>query len=758
MASITVTQNCYWGGPEYNWAGLVYGDNVTVNSGAVLTVDPAQYTPTGLDVGVRIISTSGFGEVVFDNNGATALRHYGPYQQTLQIETGSKITVRSHLFTIYTGNGNASQTTTGWTTAGFVAADIPAVLLVETGNNTDVWEEWVNLDTTALSSIGVGELGKWFNYNTSTGVITFGDGGAGTAGHGGKVVPSNARVRAYSTLWGTKNSGGTIIHTATAGDNYELDVSLGGRVDVSGLYCSGMYFWVASPSQVSIDGIGSTQPVYIQNISGSTIRNISVCPSSIGSETVYRFAILNIAPNVTLSGIVAAGTNQNAVIYLAQMSNSTMSDITGVNLARNATGDVALRVANCSNCEMSDLKVIGSRYQFDSCSNLEIDGIGVSNSVNSDVYGSLYEAEVSNNQDTSTGIKIKNLYKIADGALSVGMTRHVLYMPRIQESAFPTNAQAFCEPTKAGLKVIDCDIGSPTAHLITWNNTYSDVLLQNVRTTTINMPLYRSGYLSSNTIFKAVDASTIPQPSGWAVNTHFYEMRTATNSGLIGIIFSDYSSGYQYISVSGSVVFSGNGSMYMPVSQGDSIVFTWPHRIIGVTGLLGALTLGGANTQYFTVEYSIDNGNTWSVVNETNMQAETVSPSSGFPLKIRITHTRVSAADYLNLLNFTTAVDYVNYKYPIDVADVTLQNIQQNSRWMLYNVTDSTVIASGEQSGTSDITVANVPSTGTNKTLKLTVRKSSSAPYYKPFETNAIFTGNNLSIYVSQELDTVAGG
>lgn len=98
-----------------------------------------------------------------------------------------------------------------------------------------------------------------------------------------------------------------------------------------------------------------------------------------------------------------------------------------------------------------------------------------------------------------------------------------------------------------------------------------------------------------------------------------------------------------------------------------------------------------------------------------------------------------------------------NFGDPPTMADVTIQNVQDGSRWMLYNVTDDVAIESGTQSGTSDIVVSDVVFNGSNKTFKLVVRKSSAAPYYKPFETNAMFTGNNLSIYVSQELDTVAG-
>lgn len=64
MASITVTSTGYWGDDTIlasgSWAALAFNDTVTIQGGAVCTVDPGVLTPTGIDVGVKIVCIADF--------------------------------------------------------------------------------------------------------------------------------------------------------------------------------------------------------------------------------------------------------------------------------------------------------------------------------------------------------------------------------------------------------------------------------------------------------------------------------------------------------------------------------------------------------------------------------------------------------------------------------------------------------------------------------------------------------------------------
>ncbi len=182
MASISVITSGYWGDDTIlssgSWSALAWNDTVTIQDGAICTVDPAQQTPTGIDVGVNIVCTAGFSKLIINNTSTTtALSFYGSYQGTLQVENGCEFKVTGNYIQIGTGDGTLGQQLTGFTSFGFDAMDVPAVIFIETVSGSDVYEPWMNCGNTLISEMGVGTLGRWFSYDDSTGYITFGDNG-----------------------------------------------------------------------------------------------------------------------------------------------------------------------------------------------------------------------------------------------------------------------------------------------------------------------------------------------------------------------------------------------------------------------------------------------------------------------------------------------------------------------------------------------------------------------------------------------------
>jgi hypothetical protein len=101
------------------------------------------------------------------------------------------------------------------------------------------------------------------------------------------------------------------------------------------------------------------------------------------------------------------------------------------------------------------------------------------------------------------------------------------------------------------------------------------------------------------------------------------------------------------------------------------------------------------------------------------------------------------------------AIEY-DFDGPESLVNVTLQNVADGSRYRVYNQSTSTVISTGTQSGTGDITIANIAYSGTNQTLEIDIRKASGSPKYLPFETLATLTATGATVYISQQPDTVA--
>ena len=83
-------------------------------------------------------------------------------------------------------------------------------------------------------------------------------------------------------------------------------------------------------------------------------------------------------------------------------------------------------------------------------------------------------------------------------------------------------------------------------------------------------------------------------------------------------------------------------------------------------------------------------------------------------------------------------------------VSLTLQNVADGSRYFVEDTADGTDIATGLQSGTGDIVITGIGYAGSSRTLRLRVRKSSSAPYYKAYEVTFSLGANGASVPVAQ--------
>lgn len=192
MADLTVTASGYWGDDNIvsggTWAGLTLGDTVTNNSGYTLTVDPSQQTPTGIDAGINYVATSNFGRLVISNKSTSALVWCLYTGLDFDVRNLCTVEFDNDFITLqdsggdWTSDGSENQSipvgSYGWIGAGFEAEDFCAGLWVE--ESTGVWKRWAAIrstETALWALAGVGDLGRFFQYNDSTGAITFGDGG-----------------------------------------------------------------------------------------------------------------------------------------------------------------------------------------------------------------------------------------------------------------------------------------------------------------------------------------------------------------------------------------------------------------------------------------------------------------------------------------------------------------------------------------------------------------------------------------------------
>mgnify|MGYP001765480842 CR=1 FL=1 len=92
----------------------------------------------------------------------------------------------------------------------------------------------------------------------------------------------------------------------------------------------------------------------------------------------------------------------------------------------------------------------------------------------------------------------------------------------------------------------------------------------------------------------------------------------------------------------------------------------------------------------------------------------------------------------------------------IGTCVVRLQNIVAGSRYRIEVATTGATIADGvAASTTEDVTIDRYASGDAKNDLKIKIRRSSSAPKYQPFETQAQAAAGTVLVWVSQVLDTI---
>lgn len=838
MSDITVNTSGYWGNDSIlasgSFSGLVHGDTVTIENGAICTIDADQQTPTGIGVGLNIVCTSGFSKLKIKNaSTSTPIIFYGEDGGTLQFETSCEFETDGDCIEIYTGTGEENQTTSGWTTAGYDAADEPAVVEVETGSGTGVYERWVNCGDVSLSTvIGVGSLGKYFSYNNSTGVITFGDGGhpedlaydaaesetyidvadasdfsasdiihivddnglmqnsiasisaAGGAGGsdrinldtalsrafttannsfvrvhvGGDIPVSGAKIRVYNIGIGSKNSGGTRVIAADPNNDLETDFSYGGKCTLSKTYLFGCHLSLYGPEIVTINNIGSMDEIYLRQVFGAIINYVTVCISRYDTRsTPYRIYGFNAIFNSEFNNCVIAGK----IGYTVYFSNSYDNGFNNCDfrlINRTSSNNRALRLYLSSNFIFNYCKFIGMVYA-DNSSNIILNNTLHSDSPNSSDPGN---TSYSFSFSGGNGNIIDDLQLIPEGISTSYINGDISASGLLIKNVnYPSITRWFITMNSNTEFLNSYIYGSPSTYIVYTGGQYTNVRIQNVTSDGFIFPL--SLTLASNLVIKGMDHDSVDvrTATGWYLDTHFYELRIAQTVGVMGILFnpkSDSGVGYSQSSPS-ALKWNLNGSMYI-LEAGGYIEYLWPHWVRGITEFPsgGSVNIAGSGTGNFTLQYQIDTGagwnGSWLTLNHTNLSSHSIDPDLGFRFKMRITHASGSSSDYLNRLNLTTTVNYESYPYPEELVDVILQNVQDGSRYWIYNQSTSKIIANGIQSGYGDITIENVPYTGSPSTLLIRVRKGGGgSDDYKPFETNATLTANGATVWVSQVLD-----
>jgi len=244
-----------------------------------------------------------------------------------------------------------------------------------------------------------------------------------------------------------------------------------------------------------------------------------------------------------------------------------------------------------------------------------------------------------------------------------------------------------CATTSPVVTVSNCRFDWPQNYnysIISSANSTKSLVLKNVRSNLYDVPLTLS---TLNTTVEGVAAGAASPGNAasdprWTLgnsadgdttsyvavyDNNFHELYTGTTSGVLRLNFTEsLSASKPYTVLSGSPKFDGTGKLYF-YSNGDSIEFEADHFITGVTGFKNVMPrtnvndLGYDRTTGFALikEYAINTGSGYGSYKDltgANLSAESISATTGFKIKIRLTAKvgmKITSQSSLFVLNET---------------------------------------------------------------------------------------------------------
>ena len=117
-----------------------------------------------------------------------------------------------------------------------------------------------------------------------------------------------------------------------------------------------------------------------------------------------------------------------------------------------------------------------------------------------------------------------------------------------------------------------------------------------------------------------------------------------------------------------------------------------------------AATLTGTNTANHSYQYQIDTGSgwngTWKTLDGTNLSGETISPATGFKLKMKVECTTANTSNlvsYVRVLTNSTLADQVANLYPLDTNTVTFTGLPTGCDAVVLTAGTTTILEQKDQ-------------------------------------------------------------
>lgn len=625
----------------------------------------------------------------------------------------------------------------------------------------------------------------------NTGLVRIGNSGAATNGYtpvtGLAVVIGNVFLENCTTAARTAN----VIPNATIATRYDFTTTGGGVVNIDKCNAA-WYLSFSQPFSVTLTNTGTIDGLLLSECASA------ITWSKVGVGNKPTTALLMSALTMTLD--YAGGTLTDCVWARVSQAASgaytiTLTDIEGFTFITNTIRANTIRgnatvysifATRIVNCTWTNPTIIQSAVGLTTCNGVTftdtiycdaVSGVTVTtyvmyiwtlflNTLNCTFNGLTfpvantppYSALLNLGVAGCSNIKLRNIGTYASPLPLGSATVFTGGIIVIAASASATDIKVqrvYCSNTRLnGIYYVSATSPDNSSTRITFENVFTDYADGADLNNMLNLTRKGIGGIPALTAATSI------------YGTHFFDCHTSTTAGRIVFIMNETTSlTSSQVALSGGAAFTSTGGLYMP-TIGQIAIFTMPDYIIGHTGFTNTagVMAGGTATNY-TYRYQIDknNGNgfsAWSASKTattlgTALNSEaSISAINGFKLKLEITTgtTNTTAITSFYLVTTSTTTTQA-YQYSLDLSTITLTNVVVGSMYEIYDITSLTTLATGT-AGSSTVNITAVASN--NDTIRIRVRKASTATKYIPFETQTTIANLSASVYVSQIADLIA--
>lgn len=619
-------------------------------------------------------------------------------------------------FELGTTNGTRGQVLACPTTA-TVASVFPGVW-IETAPGSGVYDRFNSVGSLAANANTHTDSRAMVFWQTTSG-IRIGSDGTNNVGY---LPPSGCKVRIPNVILTcctrtVSGSGPRVLPNATLGTRQEFVTTASGTIDVShcvfqwygnflqayranvsnAAFCDTLILQeiasilavsncIVSPTQSQINnalwaqscfksGIISdcnfarislaVNGTYVSSLTsciGVTLQNVkSIALTNRAGVTTGAFQI-NQCNNVTLNGCHAIGgrvfvVSATGITILSQLYSDLFSGTTGTSLPHSAV-DFS---TGCSDCLVSGVSIIGTNAQ-------PYNALVLLNGVR--------------------GVRVRNIGTPAS-PIDLGSVNACNYIVQsVGNNSLVKIQRCYAINTRTGpWLLVNDDIG------VTIENCSGDYAAS------VAVP-------SNETTTRSVALSS-PTAGQLAVyGTHWRSGFFSATTGRVEVLCNEPSTSTTDECTFSGGAFNSSGQIAL-TSVGHTATWTMKYFALGHTALANSPpTRTGTNTGNLDYEFQIDTGSgfgAWQSLTAANLSAVSITPTTGFRLKIRATCTVANAGNLLTNISVhttTTASAQNDNLYPLDRYDLQIIGIQSGSDVVILR--SGAIVAQADQiSGTT---------------------------------------------------------